>query len=166
MFRVLVLLLLLPLGCLAQAHVPTDVESVVSGGYWERGNESGRYRVLVLNSGFEHVTSRVLVEWLREPQAREATPEVVASEEPKLPFGNGIASLGATLTPMGKGKVRIVVSGVISAEPTRKVKGVLIATLPGRVATLTANLSNDTDPQQQEAASPQVQVLVLRSSSR
>jgi hypothetical protein len=145
MVRALLFLLLFPLSALAQSYVPADVENVVSGGYWENGGESGRYRVVVLNSGFEHVTSRVVVEWLREPRAPNAVADVVASVEPKLPFGNAIASLGATLTPVGKGKVRIVVRGVVSAEPARKVRAVLIATQPGRVAALTANRSIDTD---------------------
>ena len=46
--------------------VPSSVESVVSGGYWEAGNGHGRYRVIVENIGWEHVTSRVYIEWIAE----------------------------------------------------------------------------------------------------
>ena len=133
MFRAILLLLLLPLSALSQTRVPPEVDSVVSGGYWESGSDSGQYRVVVVNSGFEHVTSRIIVEWLRGPASTGTAPEVVASVEPKLPFGAGVASLGVTLTPAGKGKVRIVASGVVAADPSQKVRAVLTATQPGVV---------------------------------
>ncbi|RJG04729.1 hypothetical protein D3870_00685 [Noviherbaspirillum cavernae] len=145
MFRAILLLLFLPLGAFAQSYLTPEVESVASGGYWENGNDSGRYRVIVVNSGFEHVTSRIIVEWLRDPKATDSAPVVVASIEPKLPFGDGVASLRVTLTPIGKGKVRIVASGVVSANPARKVRAVLVATQPGRITAMTANRSIDTD---------------------
>ncbi len=106
---------------------------MVSGGYWESGTDSGIYRVVVVNSGFEHVTSRVFVEWVRGPKSDESSPAIVAALEPALPFGHGIASLDVSLTPLAKGKVRIVVSGVISAEPSKKVRVVLLAKQPSRV---------------------------------
>jgi hypothetical protein len=145
MLRTLFLMLLLPFSAFAQSPVPSDVYSVASGGYWEAAGESGTYRVLVVNSGFEHVTSRVFVEWVRGPKPGESTPTVVASVEPELPFGRGIASLNATLQPQLKGKVHIVVSGVISAQPDKKVRAVLVATHPSLVTAVKANLSLNRD---------------------
>nr|WP_298424589.1 hypothetical protein [Hylemonella sp.] len=133
MLRAVLFLLLLPLAAFARSPVAPDVDSVVSGGYWESGNDSGHYRVIVVNSGFEHVTSRVYVEWLRGPGSPDAKPSVVASVEPTLPFGEGVASVGVRLVPAGKSKVRILVSGVVSAKPTQTVKAILVATKPGRV---------------------------------
>lgn len=131
--RIVLLLLFLPLAAFAQSPVAPEVETVISGGYWEKGADSGRYRVVLLNSGFEQVTSRVLIEWLRDPRQANSVTEVVASVETSLSFGNSVASLGVTLTPLGKGKVRIVASGVISADPTKKVRAVFVATQPGQV---------------------------------
>ena len=87
MFRRVFITALVPLTASAQGSVAPDVESVVSGGYWEDGAQSGRYRVVLVNSGFERVTSRLRVEWVREPRSADASPGVVASSEPRLPFG-------------------------------------------------------------------------------
>ena len=134
MFRRALITLALPLTVAAQGLVSPEVESVVSGGYWEHQGSSGRYRVVLVNSGFEHVSSRLRVEWVRGPRTADAGPEVVASTEPVLPFGQGLASLSATVKPAGKGRVRITVTGVMAHEPQRQVRAVLIATDPGKVS--------------------------------
>lgn len=141
MFRSLVFALFLPFGALAQSTVPADVHSVASGGYWEADGESGIYRVVVVNSGFEHVTSQVFVEWVRGPKSGETAPVVVVSLEPALPFGRSVASVDVSLRPIGKGEVRIAVDGVISVLPNTRVRAVLVATQPGHVAAMTANRS-------------------------
>jgi hypothetical protein len=133
MFRRALITAVLPLTAAAQGTVSPDVDSVASGGYWEHQGSSGRYRVVVVNSGFEHVTSRVRVEWVRDARSSSVGSDVVASAEPELPFGKNMASLGATLKPVGKGRVRITVTGVMSHEPLKKVKAVLVATHPGQV---------------------------------
>lgn len=143
MFRRVFITALVPLTAFAQGSVAPDVESVVSGGYWEDGAQSGRYRVVLVNSGFERVTSRLRVEWVREPRSADASPGVVASSEPRLPFGQNVASLGVRLTSVEKGRVRIAVTGVLSHEPGKRVNAVLIATKPGQVVAMTANKSVD-----------------------
>ena len=117
----------------AQSGVPASVHSVVSGGYWQARGQAGSYRVVLVNSGFEHVSTRVFIEWVREPGAVGRAPAVVSTVEPQLPFGQGVASLGATLVPLASGKVRIVLSGVISAQPSQKVEASFTATTPGLV---------------------------------
>jgi hypothetical protein len=145
MFRRALITFLLPLSVFAQGSVAPDVESVISGGYWEDGAQSGRYRVVLVNSGYEHVTSRLRVEWVQDPQSAGASPEIVASSEPRLPFGQEVASMGARLTPVGKGRVRIMVTGVLSHETGKKFSAVLIATKPGHVAAVAANKSANAD---------------------
>ena len=76
---------------------------------------------------------------------RQCFTGVVASSEPRLPFGQEVASLGARLTPAGKGRVRITVTGQLSHEPGKRVKAVLIATKPGQVLAVTANKSVNAD---------------------
>jgi hypothetical protein len=114
-----------------QSEVPAVVHSVVSGGYWQSEHASGNYRIVLVNTGFEHVTTRVFVEWVAGPANSATSPSILSSVEPKLPFGQNLASLDATLTPLSTGKVRIVLSGVVSAEPSRKVRAVFVATNPG-----------------------------------
>ncbi|HUF73382.1 MAG TPA: hypothetical protein VMR74_10835 [Gammaproteobacteria bacterium] len=58
--------------------LPAGVEHVVSGGYWETAELSGRYRIVVLNAGFEHVTPRVYVQWISDP-TRTHDMEVMAN---------------------------------------------------------------------------------------
>lgn len=43
-----------------------NVAFVSTGGFWSRGDSSGVVRVVVVNGGREHVTSRVFVEWVGE----------------------------------------------------------------------------------------------------
>lgn len=41
-----------------------DVAFVSTGGAWAKGDRTGAVRVVVVNGGFEHVTSRVFLQWL------------------------------------------------------------------------------------------------------
>jgi hypothetical protein len=79
---------LLGILCLAPgsllAQEPKNVDPhllyAVTGGYWERGDVHGQFRILVYSGGFEHIISHVFVQWLRDPQASDQPPELVASE--------------------------------------------------------------------------------------
>ncbi|MGE3347508.1 MAG: hypothetical protein AB7I35_08745 [Ramlibacter sp.] len=122
------------MGCLADSVVPASVQSVASGGYWQAEGKRGVYRVVIVNAGYEHVTSRVLVEWLQDPSSADEESKVISAVEPQLPFGNNVASLSASLKPLGSGRVQVMVSGVVTAEPTRKVAAVLLASQPGQVS--------------------------------
>lgn len=132
--RLLLTLLLLPASVMAQVNVAPNVESVASGGYWERNGTAGRYRVVVVNSGFEAVTSRLFLQWVQDPRQPGESPKVVASVEPALPFGAGVATFTARLSPEGKGRARVIVEGVVSRDPSQKVRAELMASNPGEVA--------------------------------
>jgi hypothetical protein len=45
--------------------------SVVTGGYWESGGKRGSIRLLVFNTGWERVRSRLVVQWIEEQPAKE-----------------------------------------------------------------------------------------------
>lgn len=126
-------LLLAATGAQAGSDVPASVHSVTSGGYWEAKGSAGIYRVVVINQGYEHVTSRVLVEWVQGPSSPNEEVKVVSSVEPELPFGSNTASLSASLKPLATGQVQVVISGVVSVDPSRKVSAVLLASKPGLV---------------------------------
>ncbi len=36
-----------------------------SGGYWERGEQDGTFRVIILLEGWEHLSNRVFLQWVR-----------------------------------------------------------------------------------------------------
>jgi len=46
--------------------LPMDLSSVATGGYWEEAARSGVLRVIVVNRGWEQVSSLVFLEWLEE----------------------------------------------------------------------------------------------------
>lgn len=47
-------------------QIDPSVAFVTTGNYWENSEISGIYRVLVINQGFEHVSSDVYIQWLQE----------------------------------------------------------------------------------------------------
>src|SRR4051794_28214167 len=63
----------------APARVDATLAYVISGGWWERGDAHGRYRVLVYSPGFEHVISQVFVEWVQEPSESDQLPQVIST---------------------------------------------------------------------------------------
>jgi hypothetical protein len=67
--RILLLTLLVLTGAGAAQEavpVPPELVSVVSGGFWEDGGESGFCRVRVYREGWEHVYGLVFLDWIRE----------------------------------------------------------------------------------------------------
>jgi hypothetical protein len=45
--------------------------AVVSGGYWESAGKRGSIRLLVFNTGWDNVQSRLVVQWIEEQPAKE-----------------------------------------------------------------------------------------------
>jgi hypothetical protein len=70
--------------------VDPTVAEVVTGGHWSSGGQSGFYRVIVRTGGFEHIVSRLTIEWLIEP-TRDDPPRVMRSVQ--VPELSGIARL-------------------------------------------------------------------------
>ncbi|CAG0943273.1 hypothetical protein BROC_02215 [Candidatus Brocadiaceae bacterium] len=44
--------------------ITADVSLVKSGGTWTEGNTEGHYRVIISNRGFDHVVSKLYLQWL------------------------------------------------------------------------------------------------------
>jgi hypothetical protein len=101
---------------------PTIV-SVVSSGYWERSADHGSYRLIVENVGFEHVMSRVLAQWVAEPNDSSKKATVALQKEliPPLLFSFGAPTLTATKTG-----VRAALSGASPTSPIRRCHAPLI----------------------------------------
>lgn len=123
----------------AQRDVPLSVTSVATSGYWEANGQSGRYRVVITEEGWEHVTNRLFVEWITEPRSKDQPPMLISTVEPDLPFGQSVAAFSATTKKLLPGCLKISLTGVVSADPSSKVSGALIATAPGQVLQIAAN---------------------------
>ena len=116
--------------------VPISVQSVMSGGYWKEGNRSGTYRVVIEQQGWEHLWSRLFVEWITEPRGRNDAQTVLAVIEPTLPFGQGTTLLEAKIRRLGVGRLEIVVDGIPNGLTSKRARVVLEAGAPGHVKLL------------------------------
>jgi hypothetical protein len=56
--------------------VPGAVSQVVSWGHWARDGLEGHLRLIVVGGGFEHVSSRVMLQWVAQSKSRESFPFV------------------------------------------------------------------------------------------
>jgi hypothetical protein len=86
MKNTLVALLAASVGAAASAqdaapNVSPSIAQVASGGHWEAGAQRGAYRAIVENQGFEHVSSRLWLEWIAEPTNSQVSQQVVAKVE-------------------------------------------------------------------------------------
>lgn len=127
--------LLLPDPVYGQQHdqLPTDVETVVSGGLWQKGPEEGRFRVVIRSSGFEHVISTLTVDWISDPTESDSA-RIVASvpipttavvvHDPELINEGGRWLLKAFTTdthfdPPRRSSLRVVLGGpgVVAIQP-------------------------------------------------
>jgi len=51
----------------AQEHtLPAEVFEVKTFGYWETEEQNGQFRIVIKNSGHEHVASKVYLEWISD----------------------------------------------------------------------------------------------------
>jgi hypothetical protein len=126
-------LLVLPSIAMAQPSVPATIESVNSGGYWATPEHRGRYRVVMVNEGYEHVYSRVFVEWVADPRSSSSRAKVIKSTQVPQLFSGTPVSLSAVLIPLGENSVEIKLDGVNSITQER-VSASVVATHPGQVS--------------------------------
>lgn len=72
--------------------IPTAIESVVTLGDWDADGRRGGYRVITESTGWEHVRSRVHVQWISEDPGRRESVVLKAITIQEL---NWACSLGA-----------------------------------------------------------------------
>ncbi len=70
----------------------TKVISVVSGGLWEKGENSGQVRIIVRNLGWEHTRSFFYIQWLRSNDSNQTVEEFATIPIPELNEGSWINS--------------------------------------------------------------------------
>jgi len=97
----------------AAGSIPPEVRWVVTGGFWESGDEQGTCRVVVIESGWEFVSCTARVEWLAErPDAGirvmassaeldEIPPDTWSLGNPVLEYQAGTSSTLLTIPATG-----------------------------------------------------------------
>ena len=125
MNRVLAVLSLAALTALASAQhveVAANITSVQTAGRWVGQGASGTYRVIVVQDGWEHVWSRVYVEWLPDPKGPEAErSKPVAVEELRIPgVSQGTSVLEAKASAVGTAGLSVTVTVRSNSEPKAK----------------------------------------------
>jgi hypothetical protein len=80
MIRILLILcsIAAPLAAQEAPVVPGDLEFAVTGGGFQLGSAWGRYRIIVLSGGSDHIVSEFHLQWVRD-QSGEDSAHVVSS---------------------------------------------------------------------------------------
>jgi hypothetical protein len=78
--RVALVAVIIP-AAFAKTPLPVDpaLVSTVTDGYWESAGMRGHYRVLLFRGGLEHITSRVVAEWVADPTGTRSDARVAHS---------------------------------------------------------------------------------------
>ena len=61
--------------------VPVNIAEVKTGGQWFSAGQHGYFRVIVERHGFEHISSKVFLEWITEPSGPNEGAKVVREAE-------------------------------------------------------------------------------------
>jgi hypothetical protein len=61
--------------------IPVGIVEVRSGGEWHSSSARGHFRVLVQEQGFEHIWSRVFLQWIADSETHDKRPAVLRSLE-------------------------------------------------------------------------------------
>ena len=98
--------------------VAPEVTSVATVGRWQGKGVSGSYRVVVVRDGWEHVWSRVYIEWLQDPTERESPTRAPVSVQELIPpdIAQGTAVLEATARSRKAGALEITVRATSNME--------------------------------------------------
>ncbi len=120
--------------------IAPNIVSVQTLGRWDSDHSTGQYKVIVTTEGWEHVWSRVFVQWLPDPISPDAEWKVAASVELIPPGAPGVMVLQATATPRGKSRLLVTVRATpnqdLSELGVKKSVYRFEATTPGKVKPL------------------------------
>jgi hypothetical protein len=112
--------------------IPSDVSEVEAGGYWIQGGDEGSYRIVIQTGGFEHIVSRVWLQWLSRSESQEDTIRVVASRELEEISGDGWRVHSAQLE-LRDGQWEATLDGANShSDPTLKARWRVTLGGPGK----------------------------------
>lgn len=117
--------------------IPADVETVVSGGTWSRGEDvGGHYRAIISSAGFEHIISTLRVQWIGDPGESDVAPTVVAESGIDQLDDSGVAIGAVTITVEGSRWVLTVVATQTHCNPMLVEQWRIGLGAPGQLAVL------------------------------
>ena len=108
--------------------VPARVNTVATGGEWSSAKDSGTLRIVVVNQGFEHVQSKLWLEWLAigENEERRLAARVLVEE---LSNGFSVVRLDTRRKTFDGTRIRLLAANPYSAEDSEVT---ITAGKPGR----------------------------------
>lgn len=59
-------------------HIDISYTHIVSSGYWSDNGKEGFFRFITQNSGYEHVSSKLYVQWILYPSLTQASGEIIS----------------------------------------------------------------------------------------
>ncbi|SCX73375.1 hypothetical protein [Variovorax sp. EL159] len=99
----------------AAPEVPPQVDTVAAGGEWRSARDSGVLRIVIVHQGFEHVHSRLWIEWLAVGE--RGTPRRVARVLVKeLSNGMNVIDVGNRRETFQDGRIRLRATHTYSHE--------------------------------------------------
>jgi len=119
----------------ASPVVDPAISFVVTGGYWKHVSLDGAYRIVVRQTGHEHVSSQVTAEWVAGPSGESAQATILRSIEL---VASGFFSFGEPRLLRIADGVRVSLRGVYTHDPDRKVTCVFELSSEGQKRTIKA----------------------------
>ena len=114
-----------PVASSAQKSIGFDVSkldpaltAVVTGGYWESGGRRGSIRLLVFNSGWNSVRSRLVVQWIEEERSKERIVIHASRDVEAIP--NAMWALAAPRLELQSKRWYVIVTGASDGGRIRR----------------------------------------------
>ncbi|MGJ7529336.1 hypothetical protein [Variovorax sp. GB1P17] len=99
----------------AAPEVPPQVDTVATGGEWNSARDSGVLRIVIVHQGFEHVHSRLWIEWLAVGE-RGAPRRVARVLVKELSNGMNVIDVGNRRETFQGGRIRLRATHTYSHE--------------------------------------------------
>ncbi|RQO47746.1 hypothetical protein DBV14_20040 [Variovorax sp. KBW07] len=99
----------------AAPEVPPQVDTVATGGEWRSARDSGVLRIVIVHQGFEHVHSRLWIEWLAVGE-RGAPRRVARVLVKELSNGMNVIDTGGRGETFQDGRIRLRATHTYSHE--------------------------------------------------
>lgn len=101
-------------------QIATSIAEVKSVGYWEKGEKHGHYRIVVVNEGWEHISSQVYIQAIEVAADPDQDNLVLSTLPVKEVNDPNIWSVGILRTSYIKQKIVVTLNGTNTYSPTEK----------------------------------------------
>ena len=102
---------------IAIKQLPSSIVALRSGGYWEKQEKHGIYRVVVNNNGWEHVSSQVAVQWIDDGNPEIGDQGAISTVPVKEINDSNTWSVDISSMKYVKGKMMVTIDAVNTYSP-------------------------------------------------